>query len=53
MNDILLKETAKHIDIVDTSLCSFVWRVCNYKQFEGMRGSDFGYLFLTSSIFVN
>lgn len=44
MNDILLKETAKHIDIVDTSLCSFVWRVCNYKQFEGMRGSDFGYL---------
>ena len=41
MNDMLLKETAKHIDIVDTNLCSFVWRVCNYKQFECMRGSDF------------
>ena len=29
MTDILLKETAKLIDIIDTNLCSFVWRVCN------------------------
>lgn len=41
MNDRLLEETAKLIDIVDTPLCSFVWKVCNHIQFENMRGTDF------------
>ena len=44
MNDRLLEETAKLIDIVDTPLCSFVWKVCNHIQFENMRGTDFGNL---------
>ena len=41
MNDRLLEETAKLIDIVDTPLCSFVWKVCYHIQFENMRGTDF------------
>lgn len=44
MNDRLLEETAKLIDIVDTPLCSFVWKVCNHIQFENMRGTDFSNL---------
>lgn len=41
MNNRLLEETAKLIDIVDTTICSFVWKVCNHRQFKGMRGTDF------------
>lgn len=37
----LLQDTATWMDIVDLSLCLFIYEVCNDCQFEYLSGSDF------------
>jgi hypothetical protein len=40
----LLKETAKELDLFDSAICTFVWRVCNNMLFEEIRCTDFIWL---------
>ena len=40
----LLKETTKELDLIDSAICTFVWRVCNNTLFEEIRCTDFIWL---------
>ena len=37
----LLKETTKALDLIDSAICTFVWRVCNNVLFHEIRCTDF------------
>ena len=37
----LLKETTKELDLIDSAICTFVWRVCNNVLFHEIRCTDF------------
>lgn len=37
----LLRETAKELDLIDSALCTYIWKVCNERQFKDMRCTDF------------
>lgn len=41
----LLKEVAKFRDVVSLGVCSYIYQVCNGRQFKHMPVSDFVYFF--------
>lgn len=41
MTRLFLEETAKYKDLVDLTLCCMLYKICNCRQFEHMKGSDF------------
>ncbi|NCB79570.1 MAG: hypothetical protein EOM41_06335 [Bacilli bacterium] len=41
MSRLFLQETAKYKDLVDLTLCCMLYKVCNCRQFEHMKGSEF------------
>ena len=41
MSRLFLQETAKYKDLVDLTLCCMLYKVCNCRQFEHMKGTEF------------
>ena len=41
MSRLFLQETAKYNDLVDLTLCCMLFKVCNCRQFEQMKGTEF------------
>lgn len=41
MSRLFLQETAKYKDLVDLTLCCMLFKVCNCRQFEQMKGTEF------------